>query len=584
MAVDEPFDVFVSYSAKDELIAGALVERLKREGIRYWWAPESLPPGISYQRSIARDIPRCRLVLVLLSDKSNRSHHVERELLIALDEGKPILPVRIEDVKPSEQLRYVLAGPHRMDAFPPFREHLDRIAATLVTWLETLRREAPVVRVLEPADHLTIVKDAPLRVSFIVLLGTERRLKRARLEIRRDGNLLAHRSLAESEINDHGGMQSVEWLLPATLPDGGHFQLAVLAVDTDGQEGSAQMEGSFAVDASAPAMEPEVVVVAMEREAVVEPTPASAPPSPASPPPDTKPEGQPSRRARAAESAFAAVIALGTWSFRLVWMLAIAGAVAGFAHQLAEPYTATQESHIYPRPQPVEIPALRPDSLFVTPHEGGSSAARMIREKTPGKAGGEANGNPAPPPPAPAPALSGNILEGLDRLTGTHTPPPLDNFYRIKGPRESGRPIMALLNTLKDPSKIGTYFHSAIPMPDGQKVSLMGAAWRGVVLGARLGLIAGVIAGLLSMVSALVQRLPLEMMPLGEEQHLMADFGILAIVVALTVFDTGAKLPATGRWTTPLCWWVGILTVFCFIGSNALKSSLNRKRQESMLG
>jgi hypothetical protein len=263
-------------------------------------------------------------------------------------------------------------------------------------------------------------------------------------------------------------------------------------------------------------------------------------------------------------------------------MLAIAGAVAGFAHQLAEPYTATQESHIYPRPQPVQIPSLRPDSLFVRPHEGGSSAARMTREKTPGKTSGEANGNPPTPPPAPA--LSGIIIKGLNRLTDTQTPKPLDNFYRIKGPREPGRPIMALLKTLNEPTRIGTYFHAAIPMPDGQKVSLLGAAWDGALLGARLGLIAGVIAGLLSLVSALVQRLPLEMMPLGEEQHLMADFGILAIVVALTVFDTGAKLPATGRWTTPLCWWVGILTFFCFIGSNALKSSLNRKRQESMLG
>ena len=128
---DDSFDVFVSHSAKDRLIADALVERLGSEGIRYWIAPESIPAGMAYSEAIATDIPRCRVVLVLLSDKSNHSHQVERELLCALEEGKPILPVRIEQVEPSTQLRYALTGAQRLDAFPAFRQHLDDIAGSL---------------------------------------------------------------------------------------------------------------------------------------------------------------------------------------------------------------------------------------------------------------------------------------------------------------------------------------------------------------------------------------------------------------------------------------------------------------------
>lgn len=568
MAADEQFDVFVSYSTKDALIAAALAGRLKSDGVRYWWAPESLAPGTSYQEIIARDIPRCRVMLVLLSDKANYSNHVERELLFALEEGKPILPVRIEPVEPSVKLRYALTGAQRLDAFPSFRQHLDAISGTLRTRLETLKREAPVLKVLEPVDKFTAVRGAPLHVSFEVLLGTERRLKRARLEIRRDGALLAHRPLAESELNDRGGVHHVDWLLPPSLADGGHFQLAVLAGDTEGQEGSAEMQGSFALTTEAPSPAP-----------IAAPPPAPAPVSPAPPV-----AGKPSRGARATAGAFATAWTFGVWSFRLVWMLALAGALANVAYTLAEPYTATQESHVYPRPKPVTLPELIPQRgrVFDLTGPPGSKAEQMTKTKAPTE--------PAAPTPKPAPGdLTSEMLRGAGLSNsgpglGRFNPSPLEDLYVVKGPRQPGRPVTALISALTHPTEIGKHFHAAIPLENGMAVSLMDAAWQGAGLGARLGIIAGIIAGLLALLSAMVQRLPLEMMPLGEEQHFMADFGILAIVAAVTILDTGADQPDTGRWTTPLFWWVAILTVFCFLGSTALKSALNRKRQAKLLG
>jgi hypothetical protein len=99
-----------------------------------------------------------------------------------------------------------------------------------------------------------------------------------------------------------------------------------------------------------------------------------------------------------------------------------------------------------------------------------------------------------------------------------------------------------------------------------------------------LGLVAGVIAGLLAIVAAALQKLPLGMLPLGEEETLWADFGLVLIPVALTIFDTGARQPDSGRWTTPLFWWVADLSVLAFLGSSTLNEARNRRRQAAILG
>lgn len=588
MAAEPQPEVFISYSTKDALIAAALADRLRADGIPFWKAPESIPPGVPYSEAIATDIPRCKIILVLLSDKSNYSHHVEKELLCALEEGKPIIPVRIEQVEPSRKLRYALTGAQRLDAFPPFREHLDRIASTLRARLEALRREAPVIKVLEPADRFEVTPGAALPIVFEVLLGTERRLKRARLELRRDGTLVTHRPLAESELNDRGGLHRVEWILPSAMADGGHFQLAVLASDTEGQEGSAQMNGSFAVKLSAPAPTPDPPTVpepAIPIAAAPEPgaTPA---PSPA-PVASEKPPVKKSRAALALEALAVASVAVLLWSFRLTCLLAFAGAVASVAHTIAEPFTATQEKRASYLPAPYQLSPLFRGLLERPP---GSAADRLLHpEKYPAESTEISPSkllNPLPGQP--------NALEELERenheaaaLSGVLSrlnPNPVENLTVVLGPREPGRPLKALFKAVSKPKEWNKYLHAAIPPAASEKVTIMQALGRGLGLGVMLGLVAGVVTGILSIGWTALNRVPIEMMPLGEDGSVWSDFGIVAGVVALTIFDTGAAQPETGRWTTPLFWWVAALTALCFLGSATLHNASNAKRQKAILG
>ena len=56
------YDVFVSYSIKDRLLADALCHKLEEDNIRCWIAPRDISPGGSWAGEIADAIPNLRAV------------------------------------------------------------------------------------------------------------------------------------------------------------------------------------------------------------------------------------------------------------------------------------------------------------------------------------------------------------------------------------------------------------------------------------------------------------------------------------------------------------------------------------------
>jgi hypothetical protein len=115
-------DVFISYSSRDRAIADAVCHRLEADGARCWIAPRDIPPGDSYARRIKDAIRQSRVLVVVLSAGANASPHVMREVERAVHYGVAILPLRIEDVLPSDDLEYFLATVHWIDALTPPRE------------------------------------------------------------------------------------------------------------------------------------------------------------------------------------------------------------------------------------------------------------------------------------------------------------------------------------------------------------------------------------------------------------------------------------------------------------------------------
>ena len=107
-----PFDVFVSHSSKDKLVADAVCARLEAAGIRCWIAPRDIVPGTSYGESIIDAIHSAKVMVLVLSANANSSGHIPKEVERAVSNGVAILPFRIEDVMPGKSLDYFIGSVH----------------------------------------------------------------------------------------------------------------------------------------------------------------------------------------------------------------------------------------------------------------------------------------------------------------------------------------------------------------------------------------------------------------------------------------------------------------------------------------
>jgi serine protease Do len=124
-----PHDVFVSYSNPDKPVADAIVARLEREGIRCWIAPRDVIPGQVWGSAIVKAIQDSRLMIVVISDESNQSTHVPREVERAVANDVIVVPFRIDAVEPTGAMAYYLASEHWLDAMtPPLESHLTQLA------------------------------------------------------------------------------------------------------------------------------------------------------------------------------------------------------------------------------------------------------------------------------------------------------------------------------------------------------------------------------------------------------------------------------------------------------------------------
>jgi hypothetical protein len=144
-------DVFISYSSHDKLTADAACAALESRGIRCWIAPRDVFPGEEYAASLVRALHECRVMVLVFSSGANRSPQVLREVERAVSRGVPILPLRIEDVPPSEAMEYYISSRHWLDALTaPLEQHLIRLAETVKILLSRAEDDALSYR-LEPA-------------------------------------------------------------------------------------------------------------------------------------------------------------------------------------------------------------------------------------------------------------------------------------------------------------------------------------------------------------------------------------------------------------------------------------------------
>ena len=106
-------DIFISYSSKDREKADQLTELLASAGLSVWIDQSSIDAATSWSAEIVDAINSCSAFIVLLSPHSIESHNVIKEVSLASEKRKKILPLDLEPITLPRELEYQLAGIHR---------------------------------------------------------------------------------------------------------------------------------------------------------------------------------------------------------------------------------------------------------------------------------------------------------------------------------------------------------------------------------------------------------------------------------------------------------------------------------------
>lgn len=109
-------NVFISYSSKDADIANNICSFLEHNNLECFIAPRNIRPGHLYAEEIIFGLESSDLLLLLLSENSNASAHVLREVEWAVSNNIPIITYKLEEVTLNPSMKYFLMATQWMDA------------------------------------------------------------------------------------------------------------------------------------------------------------------------------------------------------------------------------------------------------------------------------------------------------------------------------------------------------------------------------------------------------------------------------------------------------------------------------------
>ena len=112
------YDVFISYSTIDKIIAEAVCGYLESHRVRCFVAYRDIPKGDDWAQAIPPALRGSRMMLAVFSQAFNVSEQTDNELHIAAHRKIPILTFRITDDDFDGAKEYFLAKSNWIDAFP----------------------------------------------------------------------------------------------------------------------------------------------------------------------------------------------------------------------------------------------------------------------------------------------------------------------------------------------------------------------------------------------------------------------------------------------------------------------------------
>jgi hypothetical protein len=103
-------EVMISYSSQERPQVLGIVQRLRSAGVAVWIDHGGIDGAQRWGEEIVNAIEDCKTVLVMVSRTSMRSENIAKEVSIASDGGKRLLPLYLEEAEIPRSMRYPLSG------------------------------------------------------------------------------------------------------------------------------------------------------------------------------------------------------------------------------------------------------------------------------------------------------------------------------------------------------------------------------------------------------------------------------------------------------------------------------------------
>ena len=266
---DQPF-VFVCYAHEDSDVVYPEMAWLRDQSVNLWY-DEGIPAGENWRAAIGESLLGASQVLFYISKRSLKSDHCNREINLALDEGKDVVPVYIEEVELTTDLKVGLnrvQALHREEdesyqrhllhalgqavevvspSIPPKSASHQRLGATIVAVLAILigagwwywqspssldrseGKSTPTIAVL-PFDNIGITEDYFSKGVAEEILNRMIRFANVRVISRHSSFAFRESELNISEIGEHLGANYI--LQGSVQRDAGMVRIAVYLTNT----------------------------------------------------------------------------------------------------------------------------------------------------------------------------------------------------------------------------------------------------------------------------------------------------------------------------------------------------------------
>jgi formylglycine-generating enzyme required for sulfatase activity len=161
--------VFISHSSRDVKVARDICDAIERRGMRCWISGRDVGPGDNFGDAIVDAIERAKVMVLVFSANANNSEEIKKEIALASQHRVAVIPVRVEDITPSNAFRYELATRQWIDMFVDWDQALKRLTDKIASIQEVAERDEAIPKPgLTPAPQpMPPPAPAPRRVNWL---------------------------------------------------------------------------------------------------------------------------------------------------------------------------------------------------------------------------------------------------------------------------------------------------------------------------------------------------------------------------------------------------------------------------------